>query len=841
MGNKARTLPLITLGLWALFVLLGHQLILNAPQVWLTERLLISPSPGQSIELGRTTLGLTAHDRTTASRHLQITRDGGDQKDLKSGIRFFNISPLHRVDARTERFKTRFIKRLPLSSGDSIHLGARVIQVVEADPGGRLVLAEDQGDRVVWEGGRLLSQRYPPFKSCGMAWFKRQARDLRWWLRDKNREQELTLFSLGGRVQCLDRWRLSGVPTTTAQIYWRDGRFLLGSVDRTVREQVVPKGAATGVRLAGQWLPLDGAEGLVNRLVLGRTHFRVSGGPDRLALEPERNIPVVFEPPPAQGDTPGLMVETRSQRWIGDNPFASLSPWRAGLLVFFIFLSLPAAALLHAIDRQMGQYGRSRVLAWLALLPAWGLLGFALVGWSVLNNNLAWGLLPCALAWLIATLQLLQGGRLRGPAGLLWLLLTLLAGIGALNLTQLAAGAYNTKWLGYASGHLAVLTGMAAAVALLGRLPPQVLRRLAANFIGSRSLLVKLIKGGFVLMVIGLAFYQFVTGDEKGLGWIQPVEFVKLILVFMLATTLTHLRWLRIVESRDYRENRLRWIAAGVWVVIVFFLAAGVLMLGVNDYSPIVIVLTLMLPFLWLAFADPHVELTQGERDHNAGLLRDGRLLKRVATVWGLRGMLLLLLGGIVLTAYYLYKHPPDYLSSFPQAERLRIWSNPWAHRLSGDQVIQSLLRVREGGWSGVSDWFGGNGKVMNLPAVQDDFIAAFLINRFGAFAALLLVAVQALWFTALLRIADRLMSIPGEFEEYRSRYWLGGVLTGLAWMQITHWAISWGNVLGLLPVMGQPMSWLSSGNSHMLAIGFTSMALAMVGAWIVGEGKLSD
>ncbi len=42
---------------------------------------------------------------------------------------------------------------------------------------------------------------------------------------------------------------------------------------------------------------------------------------------------------------------------------------------------------------------------------------------------------------------------------------------------------------------------------------------------------------------------------------------------------------------------------------------------------------------------------------------------------------------------------------------------------------------------------------------------------------------------------------------------------------------------LGLMPIMGQPMTWLSSGNSHLLAIALPSVLLALLASRRVSYG----
>jgi cell division protein FtsW (lipid II flippase) len=58
----------------------------------------------------------------------------------------------------------------------------------------------------------------------------------------------------------------------------------------------------------------------------------------------------------------------------------------------------------------------------------------------------------------------------------------------------------------------------------------------------------------------------------------------------------------------------------------------------------------------------------------------------------------------------------------------------------------------------------------------------------------------------------------------------LSFTLFGLAWMHIAQFAISWGNALGLIPVMGQPMTWISAATSHMMFFGLPTLVLALIG-----------
>jgi len=62
-------------------------------------------------------------------------------------------------------------------------------------------------------------------------------------------------------------------------------------------------------------------------------------------------------------------------------------------------------------------------------------------------------------------------------------------------------------------------------------------------------------------------------------------------------------------------------------------------------------------------------------------------------------------------------------------------------------------------------------------------------------------------------------------------------IIYGFAWMTAIQWLISWSNVLGLFPVMGQPMTWISQANSHLIFFALPSLAFVM----IARQGDRSD
>jgi cell division protein FtsW (lipid II flippase) len=124
----------------------------------------------------------------------------------------------------------------------------------------------------------------------------------------------------------------------------------------------------------------------------------------------------------------------------------------------------------------------------------------------------------------------------------------------------------------------------------------------------------------------------------------------------------------------------------------------------------------------------------------------------------------------------------------------------------------------------------------MQLPAVQDDFIATFLCNHFGYIPALGLLALQLLLVWGIARLSNELLHNDNRYSSALERQigYSGSLFCyGFAGLLIAHWLISWSNVLGLLPVMGQPMAILSAGGSNLMLFVVPCLLLSFCFSWI--------
>ena len=826
--NKSKPL-FFTLSLLLIFGFLGFSLISNAPEVKRLDYVQVKPST-QGVTLGWQALGQRRGTNSAEKEHLQISHIN-QQWLLK------NVSNAKRVDIRTSTVDTRYLRRSTLQAGDILQFNTFKIEVKQADHQQLVLVDSSKQQTARWNGSELLINNKSGFNACerqGLRRFLGGISDwLHWQIRNFNPEQTLRLFTLGGQVHCTTRWEKPDLPPDAIRFYWQNGEYWMGPGSESTRVFIHRKGKKQDLNYLT--LSTESKEGFVKRLILGRTHYHLGTNQKILTLKPVANQQVfqVTHLDDAKTDEEreaflkkadeekqrlkamaekGIIPVYQQDSWIGNSVTAAPFGLRS-LLLFAILLILCVAYVVIVHSEKRALQGQSRlgslfVLSSISFALVWA--AFAWRGDLGTSLEILWG----GAVWTSVLLAI--QGRLHGISSQLWFAALLIAGIGTLTLTQLAAGSDNTRWLRYASGNVFIVSLTISTIALLALMPLPALNGVWLLLIRHQSKLMVWLKGIVIGMVVFLLVMQFAIGTEQGIWSIQPVEVAKLLIIIIAAHALWHLKMLRSINSRYYRENPLARMILFLWVLFAFIVISLLIAVGVHDYSPTLIVMALMAAFLWRAIPHPVRQLP--------------------VLTWTIRGITILLpLAVVIGFAIWFYQHPPDYDSSIPQAERLRIWANPDLYPEAASQLLNSLARIGQGGWFGTG-WFGNNGSTMQIPAVQDDFVAAFLLNHFGGVVGLLLLSMQLLWISTLFAISAKLAQRQRNQELYAAHNILGNILFGLTWIHLLHWLISWGNVLGLMPIMGQPMTWLSAGNSHLVAIGMITLVLAMLGSWVAEQ-----
>jgi len=278
------------------------------------------------------------------------------------------------------------------------------------------------------------------------------------------------------------------------------------------------------------------------------------------------------------------------------------------------------------------------------------------------------------------------------------------------------------------------------------------------------------------LFIALLRFGSGPTGSDAkvNLGPFQPVELIKILLVFFLAGYFARRwEWLRELREKTFVPRWLRWLQlpgfAHALPVMCGVAVALFLFFVLKDLGP-----ALVTGFLFLLM----FAVARG---------RSGLALTGLA----------LLVGGVTL----------GYRMGAPHTvvERISMWQSPWDNNIrGGDQLAHSLWAFATGGPFGSGPGWGDPGMI---PAGHTDLVLSAIGEEWG-FAGVLTVA---LMFAFLLHRAFR--AALRASDEYAFFLAMGmGALIALEMLLIS------GGALGAIPLSGVVSPFLSSGNTAMIA-----------------------
>ena len=279
-----------------------------------------------------------------------------------------------------------------------------------------------------------------------------------------------------------------------------------------------------------------------------------------------------------------------------------------------------------------------------------------------------------------------------------------------------------------------------------------------------------------ILLTAVLFFGRTISGTT---GWFsflgfsfQPIEIAKLALIILLAWFLSR----KVTLIKDFKNFLLSGLLAA---------ALFVLVLLQPDLGSALILFVIWLAMLWLAGA---------QRKH---LLAVAALLAVVA---------------VLRWFFFLQPH---------QKERILTFVNPGTDPYGrGYQVRQAVIAVGAGGLLGRGLGFGSQSQLKFIPASQTDFIFAVIAEELGLLGVGL---VLFLWGLIFYRLARAVANLKDSFAIF---YILG--LSALFFGQIF---INLGMNIGLVPVTGIPLPFLSYGGSFLLV---SLIAIGLVESMII-------
>jgi len=143
------------------------------------------------------------------------------------------------------------------------------------------------------------------------------------------------------------------------------------------------------------------------------------------------------------------------------------------------------------------------------------------------------------------------------------------------------------------------------------------------------------------------------------------------------------------------------------------------------------------------------------------------------------------------------------------QKLRLMVFLNPSVDPLgAGYNVIQSRIAVGSGGFWGKGFLAGLQSKLHFLPEPHTDFIFSVFAEEFGFVGAILLLLLFGLLFWRMICIAIKA-------KDHRAKIFIA-MVSAWIWFQMME---SIGMSMGILPITGLPLPFLSYGGSSLLAI----------------------
>ncbi len=265
----------------------------------------------------------------------------------------------------------------------------------------------------------------------------------------------------------------------------------------------------------------------------------------------------------------------------------------------------------------------------------------------------------------------------------------------------------------------------------------------------------------FILLI--LIILGHILNDNKswfnfGFFSFQPVDIMKLVLVLVLAKYFSR----RHVEIRDIKH---------IFISGFYALVPLVLVLLQPDFGSAMIIL-----FIWL-----------------------GMVL--VSGISKLHLFLVFASGVLVFASLWFFAFAPY------QKARVYNFINPLAdiHK-TGYNVFQSTIAVGSGQFAGKGLGFGTQSRLKFLPVPQSDFVFAAYAEEWGFVGSFLILLLYSLVIWRILRTASLGAS---NFEI------LFGM--GIAIFFMGHILVNIGMNLGLTPVTGIPLPFMSYGGSHLL------------------------
>lgn len=271
----------------------------------------------------------------------------------------------------------------------------------------------------------------------------------------------------------------------------------------------------------------------------------------------------------------------------------------------------------------------------------------------------------------------------------------------------------------------------------------------------------------YVLMVLALLGVLFTSPINGATSWytfgnisIQPSEFAKIVLIFSLAKVIT---W---VNEKGKINNIL-------YILLIFsvLIIPSLLVVKQPDFGTAMVILAVSAIMMF-----------------SAGI-----------SLWYVIGSIISV--AVALPFVYTYLLPEH------AKDRINVFLNPQSDPLgSGYNIIQSMLAVGSGQVWGMGLFNGNQTQLGYLPMKTTDFIYSVISEEMGFIVSAIIVILFVLLIVRTFYIAKNAKDSLGAL-----------IATGIGSMLFAHFVENVGMTIGLMPITGIPLPFISYGGSSML------------------------
>ncbi|MDF1497748.1 MAG: rod shape-determining protein RodA [Patescibacteria group bacterium] len=256
----------------------------------------------------------------------------------------------------------------------------------------------------------------------------------------------------------------------------------------------------------------------------------------------------------------------------------------------------------------------------------------------------------------------------------------------------------------------------------------------------------------------------------------QPSEFVKIIVIIILAKYLS--------KTKDYVSDIKRLVVSGIYISL-----PVLLILFQPDFGSALVIM-----FIWFSM-----------------IFISGINRKYMISV--------ILLGGVLFTTGWLYVFR-DY-----QKDRILTFVNPQSDpHGAGYNVIQSIIAIGSGNIWGKGLGHGSQSQLNFLPEKHTDFIFAVIAEEMGFIGIVFVISLFGIIFYRLFKIVNESQDNFGKL-----------IVLGSAFMLMFHFFVNTGMNMGIMPITGIPLPFISYGGSSL--VGFLIVIGLVQSVYVKGRG----